>query len=125
MATFSAEELAYLTGERRLGRLATADAEGRPHVVPIGMWRYNTEHGTIDLTGRDFATSRKFRNVRENPNAAFVVDDLASVDPWRPRYVMVRGKAEAIDTDQALIRLFPDTIVSMGLQGERDHSEQP
>jgi pyridoxamine 5'-phosphate oxidase family protein len=120
MASFSGIELNYLNDERRLGRLATADADGLPHVVPVGMWRYNPELGTIEITGADFATSRKFRNVQENPKAAFVVDDMASIDPWRPRFVMVRGGAEAIagtrDGGRPLIRIRPDTIVSSGLE---------
>lgn len=118
MASFSAAERAYLEGERRLGRLATADASGLPHVVPVG-WRYNPELGTIDITGRNFTASRKFRNVQINPQAAFVVDDLASVNPWRPRSVMIQGRAEALEgSDEegpALIRIFPDRIVSWGL----------
>ena len=36
LASFSEVELGYLLGERRLGRLATADAAGTPHVVPVG-----------------------------------------------------------------------------------------
>jgi pyridoxamine 5'-phosphate oxidase family protein len=46
-----------------------------PHVVPLG-WRYNPELDTIDVSGRDFARSRKFPNVQGNPNAALVVDDV-------------------------------------------------
>jgi PPOX class F420-dependent enzyme/OxyR family protein len=122
MATFSDAELDYLVGERRLGRLATADADGLPHVVPVGMWRYNPQLGTIDITGADFAASRKFRNVQDNPRAAFVVDDMASIEPWRPRFIMVRGRAEAIertpDGDRPLIRIFADKIVSLGLDPE-------
>ena len=34
LASFWDAELNYLNGERRLGRLATADADGLPHVVP-------------------------------------------------------------------------------------------
>jgi pyridoxamine 5'-phosphate oxidase family protein len=120
MASFSDAELNYLNGERRLGRLATADADGLPHVVPVGMWRYNPQLGTIDITGADFASSRKFRNVQENPKAAFVVDDLASTDPWRPRFVMIRGRAEPIDRTseggRPLVRIFTDAIVSWGLE---------
>jgi pyridoxamine 5'-phosphate oxidase family protein len=122
-ATFSAAELGFLLNERRLGRLATADAGGLPHVVPVG-WRYNPELGTIDVTGHNLTATKKFRNARENPKAAFVVDDLASTAPWRPRSVMVQGHAEAIgaapDADgpsggRAMIRIIPEKIVSWGL----------
>ena len=112
---FSDQELAYLQGGRRLGRLATADAAGRPHVVPVG-WSYNAELGTIDISGHSFATTKKFRNVRANPQAAFVVDDV--LPPWRPRCVTVQGTAEAIDAadgGQAMIRIQPQKIVSWGL----------
>ena len=121
MATFSDVELDYLLGERRLGRLATVDPSGLPHVVPVG-WSYNAELGTIDVSGRNFAASRKFRNVRANPKAALVVDDV--LPPWRPRSVMVQGRAEALDPPagsegaQALIRIFPDRILSWGLEAD-------
>lgn len=118
METFSETELGYLRSERRLARIATADTDGRPQVTPVGMWRYNVELGTIDVTGRDFATTRKFRNVRANPQAALVVDDLASTDPWRPRAVVVEGPAEAVPEQGdagPLIRIRPDRIISWGL----------
>jgi len=125
MASFSEAELDYLLGEKRLGRLATVDAAGLPHVVPIG-WRYNPELGTIDASGRNFAATKKFRNVRENPKAAFVVDDV--LPPWRPRAVMVQGRAQAFEDPEdagaeggrkgggAMIRITPEKIVSWGLE---------
>lgn len=116
MASFSDAELRYLLGEKRLGRLATVDADGLPHVVPVG-WRYNPEEGTIDVSGRAFAATKKFRNARENPKAAFVVDDV--VPPWRPRAVMIRGRASAVEAsaaEAAMIRIFLDEIFSWGLE---------
>jgi len=120
MARFSSAELAYLLGERRLGRLATADATGAPHVVPIG-WSYNADLGTIDVSGRNFAATRKYRNVRANPSAAFVVDDV--LPPWRPRCVMVQGSAQALSPEQsggteAIIRILPRKITSWGLDAD-------
>ncbi|MCF6744064.1 PPOX class F420-dependent oxidoreductase [Blastococcus sp. KM273128] len=116
-ATLSADEIAYLLGERRLGRLATADATGRPHVVPVG-WSYNAELGTIDISGHGFAATRKYRNAAANPQAAFVVDDV--LPPFRPRCVMVQGPVETLDADrsggrEAMIRIHPDKVVSWGL----------
>lgn len=114
-ARFTEKELAYLLGERRLGRLATADAAGRPHVVPVG-WSYNAGLGTVDISGHSFAATKKFRNARANPQVAFVVDDV--LPPWRPRCVTVQGAAEVIDASgdgQAMIRIHPQKIVSWGL----------
>jgi pyridoxamine 5'-phosphate oxidase family protein len=108
-------ELAYLREGRKLGRVATVGSDGTPHVVPVGMWSYNEDHDTIDITGRNFDRTKKFRDVRRNGRAAIVIDDLASVDPWRPRAVEIRGRAEAIDTPTPLIRIHPDRVISWGL----------
>jgi pyridoxamine 5'-phosphate oxidase family protein len=111
---FSDDELAYLRGGRKLGRIATVGADGTPHVVPSG-WLYNEELDTIDVTGRDVANTKKWRDVRRSGRAAIVIDDLASVDPWRPRAIEARGPAEAIDGPGALIRIHPTRVVSWGL----------
>lgn len=119
MKGFSEAELEFLTGEKRLGRVATADSAGRPQVTPVGMWRYNPEAASIDISGYNFTSTRKYRNVAINPQAAFVVDDIASVDPWRPRAVVVEGRAQALaggDGEAPLIRLWPDRVFSWGLQ---------
>ncbi|HKH13111.1 MAG TPA: PPOX class F420-dependent oxidoreductase [Solirubrobacterales bacterium] len=117
MSAFSDAELDYLTGERRLGRLATVGRDGTPHVVPVGL-SYNREHDSIDIGGRDFERSKKYRDVERTGRAAIVVDDLASTDPWRPRGVEVRGRAEAIDVPRPLIRIHPERIVSWGIESE-------
>ncbi len=114
MASFSEAELEYLLVEKRLGRLATVDEDGMPHVVPVG-WRYNPEEGTIDVSGHNFAATKKFRNVKANPKAAFVVDDV--LPPWKPRSVMVQGEARAIEDPDggAFIRINPGKVISRGL----------
>ena len=121
MSVFTADEIAYLSSQR-LGRLATA-ADGQPHVVPVGF-RYNPELDTIDIGGHGFAQSKKFRDVQKNPRVAFVVDDLASIDPWRPRGIEIRGVAEIVREggkgvmpffDDELFRVKPGRIFSWGL----------
>lgn len=117
-SVFNEAELAYLQGERRLARIATVGRDGTPHVVPVGMWTYNPEHDTIDVTGRDFDRTKRFRDVARAGRAAIVIDDLASIDPWRPRAVEVRGRAEAIHDPQPLIRIHPERVVSWGIESE-------
>jgi pyridoxamine 5'-phosphate oxidase family protein len=114
MSIFTDPELAYLTGERRLGRIATAGEGGMPHVVPVG-WAYNSEHDTIDVGGRELDQTKKFRDVARSGRAAIVIDDLASTNPWRPRAIEVRGRADAIKEPEATIRIHPERIVSWGL----------
>ena len=124
MSEFSEMELAYLA-KGKLGRLATIGAEGVPHVVPLG-WSYNAELDTIDIGGRDMGHTQKFRNVQRNPKVALVIDDV--LPPWRPRSVMVRGRAEAI-TDAVgpdgqprgpIIRITPTQVNSWGMDVEDD-----
>ncbi len=118
-SVFADRELAYLR-ERKLGRLATVDADGMPHVVPLG-WSSNPALDTIDVGGRDFARTQKFRNVQRNPNVALVVDDI--LPPWRPRCVLIRGRGEALAAatgpDGAplgpIIRITPTQVISWGL----------
>jgi pyridoxamine 5'-phosphate oxidase family protein len=116
MGKFTEDERKYLS-ERRLGRIATVGKDGSPHVVPVG-WRYNPERESIDVGGRDFARTKKFRDARRSGRAAIVIDDLASTDPWRPRGIEVRGRAETLDGARPLIRIHPERIVSWGIESE-------
>ena len=114
MSVFTDAELRYLTGGRQLGRIATVGTDGTPHVVPVG-WIYNAARDTIDITGIELERSKKFRDVARTGRAAIVIDDLASVDPWRPRAIEIRGRAEAIALPTPLIRIHPERIISWGL----------
>ncbi len=49
MSVFNDEERVYLSGQR-LGRLATADSRGRPHVVPTGF-RFDAEKACSESVG--------------------------------------------------------------------------
>jgi pyridoxamine 5'-phosphate oxidase family protein len=118
MSAFNDAELEYLTGGRQLGRLATVGADGTPHVVPVG-WIYNAAADTIDIGGHELEQTKKFRDVSRTGRAAIVVDDLESVDPWRPRGIEVRGRGEAIALPTPLIRIHPERIVSWGLGQSR------
>jgi pyridoxamine 5'-phosphate oxidase family protein len=119
VSAFSQPELDYLA-ERHLGRLATIGPDGLPHVVPLG-WGYNPALDVIDVGGRDMRETRKFRNVRANGGAALVIDDV--LPPWRPRALMIRGQAEALDDAVGadgqplgpVIRIHPSQILSWGL----------
>jgi pyridoxamine 5'-phosphate oxidase family protein len=93
--------------------------------VPVGF-RYNADEDTIDIGGHGFAKSKKFRDAQANNRVAFIVDDLASVSPWRPRGIEVRGRAEVHETggeafgrgyDAAIFRIRPRRIVSWGIDG--------
>jgi pyridoxamine 5'-phosphate oxidase family protein len=121
MALFTERELEYLR-EQRLGRLATVRPDGTVQNNPVGFG-YNEKLGTIDIGGRDMAASRKFHNVAAGSKVSFVVDDIASFDPWTVRCLEIRGDAEALTepTDSAgnlagpIIRVHPRRILSFGV----------
>lgn len=107
-------ELQYVS-EPKLGRLATIDENGMPHVVPLG-WRYDPQHDVVEVSGRNTSKTRKFHHVQRNANVALVIDDV--LPPWRPRGVMIRGLAEAIEIGQSegIIRIHPAQVISWGLE---------
>src|SRR3954463_8565586 len=89
---FKPHEITYLRAAD-LGRLATIQPNGTPQVSPVGF-TYNDELQTIDIAGYRMSQSQKFRNIAANDKVAFVVDDIASRDPWRVRCLEIRGVAE-------------------------------
>jgi pyridoxamine 5'-phosphate oxidase family protein len=125
MSAFSPVEIRYLQSQR-LGRIATVGSNGRPHVVPVAF-RYNPEFDTLDISGHDFAKRKKYRDVQRNPHVAFVVDDVASVNPWRVRGIEIRGEAEILESggkgvipgfDAEMFRIRPTRVISWGLESD-------
>jgi PPOX class probable F420-dependent enzyme len=95
----------------RLGRLATADRQGRPHVVPVCFaLTEDSLYITIDAKPKgDPRHLKRLRNIAENPSVALVVDHWD--EDWRRLgWVMLRGEAEILaagdehDRAQALLR---------------------
>ena len=122
---FTQAELDYLSTQR-IGRLATVSPDGQVQNNPTNFFP-DAGTGTVVIGGGALGRSKKFRNVRQGSTVAFVVDDLATVDPWAPRGIEIRGKAAAL-TDQEpplpglsreIIRITPTKIVSWGLDGPR------
>jgi PPOX class probable F420-dependent enzyme len=82
----------------RVGHLATADARGAPHVVPVCFVVFeNTLYITVDQKPKGAPRAlKRLRNLAENPAAAFVVD-CWDEDWTRLGWVMLRGPAEVLD----------------------------
>ncbi|MBF8192235.1 PPOX class F420-dependent oxidoreductase [Nonomuraea sp. K274] len=122
---FTQAELDYLATQH-LGRLATVSPDGQVQNNPVGFF-VDAESGTITIGGHALGKSKKFGNIQQGSTVGFVVDDLASVDPWTPRGIEIRGTAVAL-TDaeppvpffsREIIRITPHKIVSWGLDGPR------
>ena len=83
---------------QRVGHLATADAAGGPHVLPVCFaLEGTTVYITIDeKPKREGRTLKRLRNIAENPRVAFVADRYD--ENWqRLGWVMLRGRAEILD----------------------------
>jgi pyridoxamine 5'-phosphate oxidase family protein len=84
--------------------------------------------GTLLIGGRDVTNTRKWRNVAAgNEKVAFVVDDLESVRPWRPRGIRIYGTAEPVETEGQFgpgryLRITPTISWSWGLRREGGRS---
>ena len=93
------EKAAAFLAARRVGRLATADAAGRPHAVPV-CYAFDGRriYTAVDRKPkrRPARGLKRVANVLENPNVALVVDDYS--EDWSDLgYVMVRGSAELLE----------------------------
>ena len=109
---------------RRVGHLATAEADGMPHVVPACFALVgDTLYITIDeKPKRRDRPLKRVRNILDNPHAAFVVDHWDE-DWTRLGWVMLRGAAEILeggdehDRAQAALRTRYPQYRAMNLAG--------
>ncbi|WP_426566284.1 PPOX class F420-dependent oxidoreductase [Angustibacter sp. McL0619] len=85
------EAVAFLAAGTRTGKLATAGADGNPHVAPI--WFLVDGDDLVFTTAQ---TSLKGRHLRANPRASLAVDD----DTFPFSFVVVRGPV-TIDDEPA------------------------
>jgi pyridoxamine 5'-phosphate oxidase family protein len=87
---FTQKEIEYLE-EQRLARIATVDSDdAQPDVAVVG---YEYDNNQIHVAGFNIQKTIKYHHVRANPLVALVIDDLESVDPWRPRGIKIYGRA--------------------------------
>jgi pyridoxamine 5'-phosphate oxidase family protein len=119
--TFTARETDYLRSQL-LGRLATVGADGQPDNSAVGFRL--EDDGSILIGGMNVTGTRKWHNVEAgNDRVAFVVDDLRSMKPWRPRGVRVYGRAELVEAEGQFgpgkyLRIVPEVSWSWGVESE-------
>jgi PPOX class probable F420-dependent enzyme len=89
--------------ETRVARLATLDAEGRPHVVPI-CFAYDSQvfYSALDLKPKRVPPGQvaRVRHIQTEPNVVLLVDHYE--EDWEQLwYVMVRGTATLLSPSDA------------------------
>ena len=91
-------EVRHFIDQARVGHLATADAAGRPSVVPICFVQAHPRlYSLIDNKPKRAGPGglKRIRNLMENPQAAVVVDRWDE-DWGRIGWVLLRGSAEVL-----------------------------
>ena len=95
--TLTPEQTTFLV-RRRVARLATADAAGEPHAVPVCFaYAPGSVYIALDEKPKDVPPARlkRVRNILENPNVALVADRYS--EDWSLlAFVLVRGRAELL-----------------------------
>jgi len=117
MVEFTTAQIEYLKSQR-LGRMATLRPDGTLQNNPVGF-NFVAETGTFEIGGLNMGDSQKYKNVVANGQVAFVVDDLESVEPWKPRMLEVRGTAEPLpneDPRRSTILIHPNRVISFGIE---------
>lgn len=119
---FSKPEIDYLKSQR-LARFATVNSKGQPDVVPVGF-EFDGRYFWIGSHDQQiFFLGMKYKNVKNgNKLVSLTIDDLESVNPWKPRSIKVNGNAEIMDHEGMFgkgkyIRVTPKTSWSMGIPG--------
>jgi PPOX class probable F420-dependent enzyme len=91
---------------QRVAHLATADAAGAPHVVPVCFALLaGTIYIAIDQKPKqaDPRALRRLRNIEVNPRVAIVADEYD--EDWSQLgFVLVRGRAQLVEEAQERAR---------------------
>ena len=86
----------------RTGHLATADAKGRPQVVPICfVFDGQAIYSVLDAKPKTtpLRQLRRVKNILANPQVSLVVDHYE--ENWdKLQYILVSGDAELLESDE-------------------------
>jgi len=110
---FSDQEIDYIKNQP-LARLATVSPDGQPDVAPVG---FQFDGQRFVIGGFDITRTFKYKNVKQgNVKVSLVIDDLATVSPWKPRGIKIHGTAQIReDSESAVLIVTPDRSWSWGI----------
>ena len=102
----TADEARALFAAARVARLATADAAGRPHIVPLVFAVAGDEVlSAVDAKPKRTTSLRRLANVRENPRVALLADHYDDSDWGALWWVRAEGVARVIERPEADVAL--------------------
>ncbi len=117
----SVAEVKYLRSQR-LARIASVSPKGAPEVSPVGF-EYDGKHFWVGSHAQSiFFRTRRYKNITGGNNmVSMVIDDLESVNPWKPRGIKISGRAEVMEHDGifgkgSYLRIAPKLSVSWGIE---------
>jgi PPOX class probable F420-dependent enzyme len=92
----------------RVARLATANSESKPHLVPV-VFVFDGNYFFIPVDEKRKKTVKpeklkRVKNINENPNVALLIDEY-SEDWTKLAFVMIQGKASIADKTQGNMQL--------------------
>jgi len=110
--------------EARVGRLATVDAEGAPHLVPCCFVLHDhTVFSAVDGKPKSTRALRRLDNVRANAHATLLVDFYD--DDWTGLWwVRVDARARVVDAASDA-QLFADAVARLCEKYEQYRREPP
>jgi PPOX class probable F420-dependent enzyme len=109
---FTPEEQAGFLRAHRKAALATIGEDGFPHVVAMNFF---AKDGAFYMTS--YAKAQKVLNIRRNPKVALMVE--AGDKYSELQGVMVRGRCEIIEGEDAVHAAFADMARARGASHER------
>jgi PPOX class probable F420-dependent enzyme len=90
-------EMRERVGAARVGRLATVDADGRPHLVPICFaFEGETLYSAVDEKPKRSQRLKRLENIRRRPAVSVLVDHYGE-DWTRLWWVRLDGTAEVVE----------------------------
>ena len=104
----------------KVARLATADATGRPHLVPIVFAvEDDCVYSMVDDKPKRTAALRRLRNVRENPAVAVLVDHYDDANWDALWWVRAEGRGRVLEPEE------PEARRAVGLLAQRYPQQRP
>jgi PPOX class probable F420-dependent enzyme len=86
----------------RVARLATADAAGQPHLVPVVFaLAGKTVYSAVDTKPKRSTSLRRLSNVRENPKVALLVDQYDDADWDALWWAWADGRGRVLDAAES------------------------